>query len=120
MNIRAYQGYLTNEKKLAPGSIQIATAALRFLYTVTMKRPWDVEEVLSMPKKPQTLPVISSPEDAVPELRAATESQYRPHGLLPRCLTSYWHGGKRDILDAPLQNELIQSAFSIQSSRICP
>ena len=62
-NIRAYQLYLTKEKKLAPGSILIATSALRFLYTVTMKRPWDVEEVLPMPKKPQTLPVILSPEE---------------------------------------------------------
>ena len=62
-NIRAYQLYLTKEKKLAPSSILIATSALRFLYTVTMKRPWDVEEVLPMPKKPQTLPVILSPQE---------------------------------------------------------
>ena len=53
-NIRDYQLYLTNEKKLAPGSILIATSALRFLYSVTMKRPWDVEEVLPMPKKPES------------------------------------------------------------------
>jgi integrase len=51
------------EKKLAPGSILIATAALRFLYVVTMKRPWDVEEVLPMPKKAEKLPVILSPEE---------------------------------------------------------
>ena len=62
-NIRAYQLYLTKERKLAPSSILIATSALRFLYTVTMKRPWDVEEVLPMPKKPQTLPVILSPQE---------------------------------------------------------
>jgi integrase/recombinase XerD len=62
-NIRDYQLYLTNEKKLAPGSILIATAALRFLYIVAMKRPWDVEEVLPMPKKPEKLPVILSPEE---------------------------------------------------------
>src|SRR5205085_9519687 len=31
-DIRAYQVYLTNEKRLAPGSILIAVAALRFLY----------------------------------------------------------------------------------------
>lgn len=30
-DIRAYQVYLTNEKKLAPGSVLIAVAALRFL-----------------------------------------------------------------------------------------
>ena len=77
-NIRAYQLYLTKEKKLAPSSILIATSALRFLYTVTMKRPWDVEEVLPMPKKPQTLPVILSPEEVrqflsfVPRRKART------------------------------------------------
>jgi integrase/recombinase XerD len=77
-NIRTYQVYLTNEKKLAPGSIIIATAALRFLYTVTMKRPWDVEDVLPMPKAPQTLPVILSPAEVqhflscVPRRKART------------------------------------------------
>lgn len=77
-NIRDYQIYLTNEKKLAPKSISIATAALRFLYTVTLKRPWDVAEVLPMPKAPQTLPVILSPEEVrqflscVPRRKART------------------------------------------------
>jgi site-specific recombinase XerD len=37
--IRAYQIYLTNEKRLAVASILLAVAALRFLYTVTLKRP---------------------------------------------------------------------------------
>ena len=77
-DIRTYQVYLTNDKKLAPGSIIIATAALRFLYTVTLKRPWDVADVLPMPKKPQTLPVILSPEEVqhflscVPRRKART------------------------------------------------
>ena len=42
-DIRAYQVYLTNEKKLAPGSILIAVAALRFLYKVTLKKDWSVD-----------------------------------------------------------------------------
>jgi site-specific recombinase XerD len=37
--IRAYQLYLTNHKKLAPSSIMVAVAALRFLYKVTLKKP---------------------------------------------------------------------------------
>jgi integrase/recombinase XerD len=61
--IRTYQVYLTNEKKLAPGSVAIATAALRFLYTVTLSKSWDVEKILPMPKTPKTLPVILSPEE---------------------------------------------------------
>ena len=35
-DIRCYQVYLTNQKKLAPTSISIAIAALRFLYKVTL------------------------------------------------------------------------------------
>lgn len=77
-DIRTYQVYLTNEKQLAASSIIVATAALRFLYIVTLKRPWDVEAVLPMPKRPQTLPVILSPAEVrhflncVPRRKART------------------------------------------------
>ncbi len=36
--IRAYQVYLTTDRKLAPSSIGMAVSALRFLYTVTLTR----------------------------------------------------------------------------------
>ena len=61
--IRAYQVYLTSEKKLSPGSVHTAVAALRFLYRVTLKKEWTYEDVLPLPKKPQTLPVVLSPEE---------------------------------------------------------
>jgi len=38
--IRAYQLYLTNERKLSTGSIIVAISALRFLYRVTLKKDW--------------------------------------------------------------------------------
>jgi len=60
--IRTYQIYLTIEKKLAPSSILIAVAALRFLYKVTLKQPWAIAEIPT-PKKPQTLPVVLSREE---------------------------------------------------------
>jgi site-specific recombinase XerD len=64
--IRAYQVYLTNEKKLAPNTILIAVAALRFLYKVTLPRDWAVEPILPAPKKPpQKLPVVLSPEEVL-------------------------------------------------------
>jgi integrase/recombinase XerD len=63
--IRAYQVYLTNEKKLAPGSILIAVAALRFLYKVSLKREWLFDEIIPAPKKPQKLPVVLSPEEVL-------------------------------------------------------
>jgi site-specific recombinase XerD len=56
---RTYQLHLLTEKKLAPSSLHVAASALRFLYRVTLKKPWEVEE-LPWPKKPQTLPVVLS------------------------------------------------------------
>ncbi len=63
--IRAYQVYLTNEKQLAPASIVITVAALRFLYTVTLQKTWSVEAARPAPKVPQTLPVVLSPAEVV-------------------------------------------------------
>jgi site-specific recombinase XerD len=75
--IRAYQIYLTNEKKLAPSSINIAVSALRFLYKVTLKKDWPVEEMIPAPKKPQTLPVVLSPEEVVQFLDAVKNPKHR-------------------------------------------
>jgi integrase-like protein len=43
--IRAYQLYLTRDRKLGVLSVLIAVAALRFLYKVTLKQPWRIDEV---------------------------------------------------------------------------
>ena len=63
--IRAYQVYLTNDKKLAVGSILLSVAALRFFYTVTLKKSWKVEDIIPAPKKPQRLPVVLSPDEVL-------------------------------------------------------
>jgi site-specific recombinase XerD len=76
-DIRAYQVYLTTERKLAPGSILIATAALRFLYKVTLKRDWNLDEVIPAPKKPQTLPVVLSPEEVAQFLDGVASRKHR-------------------------------------------
>ena len=64
-HIRTYWIYLTNKKKLATSSIHPAVAALRFLYRVTLKKKWAFGEDIPLPKKPQRLPVLLSPEEVV-------------------------------------------------------
>jgi len=64
-DIRSYQVYLTNEKKLATGTILIAVSALRFLYNVSLKKDWNFEDAIPAPKKPQRLPVVLSPEEVL-------------------------------------------------------
>ena len=75
--IRIYQIYLTNEKKLAPASIHVAIAALRFIYKVTLKREWILEEILPLPKKPQKLPLILSPEEVLHFLPCVHQLNHR-------------------------------------------
>lgn len=75
--IRAYQIYLTNERKLAIGSILIAIAALRFLYKVTLKRDWLFDDIIPAPKKPQTLPVVLSPEEVLQFLDCIASVKHR-------------------------------------------
>jgi len=62
-SIRTYQLYLTEERKLAPSSVLIAVSALRFLYNVTLRKRWDFATVIPAPKKPQSLPIVLSPEE---------------------------------------------------------
>src|SRR6266496_4702628 len=75
--IRAYQLYLTNERKLTTGSILIAIAALRFLYKVTLKRDWHLDDIIPAPKKPQTLPVVLSPEEVLQFLDSIANVKHR-------------------------------------------
>jgi integrase/recombinase XerD len=76
-DIRAYQVYLINEKKLAPGSVLIAVAALRFLYKITLKKDWTFGDVIPAPKKPQKLPVVLSPEEVLQFLSCIGNTRHR-------------------------------------------
>ena len=82
-DIRAYQVYLTNEKKLTPSSVPIAVAALRFLYKISLQKDWTVEEVIPAPKKPQTLPIVPSPEEVLQFLGSLTNTKH--HAILTTC-----------------------------------
>ena len=75
--IRTYQVYLTNEKKLATSSILIAIAALRFLYKVTLKKDWTLAEIIPAPQKPQKLPIVLSPEEVIQFLNCVAGIKHR-------------------------------------------
>jgi integrase/recombinase XerD len=75
--IRSYQVYLTNERKLATSSILIAVSALRFLYKVTLHRDWCLEDVIPAPKKPQKLPIVLSPQEVLRFLSCVESFKHR-------------------------------------------
>ena len=82
-HIRAYQIYLTNEKKLSTGSITIAISALRFLYGVTLKKDWSFRDLIPAPKVPKKLPIILSPEEVLQFLDCVRSRKHR--AILTTC-----------------------------------
>src|SRR5437879_4560066 len=81
--IRSYQIHLTNEKKLDTNSIIVAMSALRFLYKITLKRNWSLDEAIPTPKKPRKLPVILSPEEVLHFLNCVASRKHR--AILTTC-----------------------------------
>ena len=62
--IRSFLLHLVRDRKASPSTLGMYVNALKFLYTVTLKRPEPVNN-LSHPKRPKTLPVILSPEEVL-------------------------------------------------------
>jgi site-specific recombinase XerD len=75
--IRAYQIYLALDKRLAASSISVAVAALRFLYTTTLKRDWNFEEGIPTGRRPQKLPNVLSQEEVSQFLNAVRNLKHR-------------------------------------------
>ena len=74
--VRVYQNHLVKDRHLAASSVGTATAALRFLYRVTLKQNWAPDDI-PMPKKPFKLPVILSPEEVMHFLDSIANLKHR-------------------------------------------
>lgn len=76
-DVRRFQLHLLNEKKLAPGTVEMRMSALRFLYRKTLKRRDIGLDDLIFPKTPQKLPVVLSPEEVTRMIEAARNRMHR-------------------------------------------
>jgi integrase/recombinase XerD len=75
--IRAYQVYLVQEKKVGFSLFVQTVCALRFLYQVTLQRDWDVTYCIPFPRTERKLPVILSPTEVARFLDAVPNFKYR-------------------------------------------
>jgi integrase/recombinase XerD len=75
--IRAWQIYLAQDKRLAASSISVAVAALRFLYTVTLRRRWSIKDDIPTCRQPHQLPEVLSPEEVAAFLDAVKTPKQR-------------------------------------------
>jgi site-specific recombinase XerD len=75
--IRTYLIHLTRERRLAASSIFVAVAALRFFFTVTLKRLWIVEDDIPAGRQAKKLPVVLSREEVARFLSAVDNLKHR-------------------------------------------
>jgi Phage integrase, N-terminal SAM-like domain len=87
--LRSYQAYLLQERKVTPGTAVNCVAALRFFFVKTLKRH-QFREFLPYPKDHRRLPTVLSPEGVV----------------------VFLIGRSMNLPDAPSQNQNLRSLFS--------
>ena len=75
--IRTYLIHLTQERRLAASSIIVTVSALRFFYTVTLKRPWVVEDDIPAGRQAKKLPVVLSQDEVARFLGAVDNLKQR-------------------------------------------
>jgi len=75
-HIREYQVHLFRDRKLSPGTIQSRSAALRFLFVKTLRRPYLLDEI-PFPKRPRKLPTVLSPEEVARLIDSARNLMHR-------------------------------------------
>jgi len=75
-HIREYQVHLFRDRKLSPRTIQGRSAALRFLFVKTLRRPYLPDEI-PFPKCPRKLPTVLSPEEVARLIDSARNLMHR-------------------------------------------
>lgn len=75
-HIRQYQVHLFRDRKLSAGTIEGRTAALRFLYVRTLKRPY-LHDQIPFPKRQRPLPTVLSQEEVARLIDSARNLMHR-------------------------------------------
>ena len=75
-HIRQYQVHLFRERKLSAGTVEGRTAALRFLFVKTLKRP-NIHDQIPFPKRQRPLPAVLSQEEVARLIDSAQSLMHR-------------------------------------------
>jgi site-specific recombinase XerD len=74
--IREYLVHLVRDKHVAPQSLNVATAALRFLYGTTLSADWEIERI-PYAKRPKILPKVLSQAEVLQLLDGTSNVKHR-------------------------------------------
>ena len=76
-DIRTYRLHLVQDRHLASSSISVAVSAIRFLYKITLKREWDLDDIIPTCRQQHKLPVVLSPREVASFLDAVESQKHR-------------------------------------------
>jgi site-specific recombinase XerD len=102
-DVRNFQLYLIEEKKVGWSSFNQAVCGLRFLYTTTLPKPWPVA-MIPFGKRPKKLPTVLAVEEVDALLRCTKNLKQRTY------LMTLYAGGLRLAEAADLQIPDIDSS----------
>src|SRR5438477_11279338 len=91
--IQRFQWYLLQERKLAPGTVEMRMSALRFFFKKMLKRRAMHFDDLPFPKTPRILPTVLSPEEVRCMIDRTTNLMHRT-----RLMVLYGTGVRRKDL----------------------
>lgn len=74
--IRAYLHYCITEQKLSEGTVNYINASLKFLFTKTLDRQWNMDKLCRM-KEPRKLPAVLSPQEVKAIFDATKNIKYK-------------------------------------------
>jgi integrase/recombinase XerD len=75
--IRSYCLHLIQDRHLSAGSMKVAQGAIRFLYKVTLRRDWNLEEEIPVHRAPKKLPAVLSQQEVRQFLDAVRNLKHR-------------------------------------------
>jgi len=75
-DIRQYQVHLFRERKLSAGTVEGRTAALRFFFVKTLKRPY-IHDQIPFPKRQRPLPTVLSQDEVACLIDSAQSLMHR-------------------------------------------
>ena len=104
-HIRQYQAYPFRERKLSAGTIEGRTAALRFLFVKTLRRPY-LPDHIPFPKRQRRLPTILDQQEVS---RLIDSTSNLMHRTMPMML--YATGLRRPEMSGHLLQLMPQSAL---------
>src|ERR1700724_3548691 len=75
-HVREYQVHLFRDRKLSPRTIEGRTAALRFLFVKTLRRPY-LPDAIPFPKRQRRMPTVLSQEEVARRIASARNLMHR-------------------------------------------